>query len=106
MANLNEGRESAVTKESFFAEAFSKGLSFKDTEAAWLTSGFAIKRGKSAKEKIREAWLAGEVNKENLKDWLTVEGTANDVRQSSYYLNRLEDFEEIAKAFGGKRKVS
>lgn len=95
-----------ITKEAFFAESFASGISFKDTEKAWLESGYAIKRGKSAKEKIRDAWLAGEVTKENLKEWLAENGTANDIRQSSYYANRIEDFEEIAKAFGGKRKVS
>lgn len=96
----------AITKEEFYADRLANGVSFKDTEKAWLGSGLAIKRGKSAKEKIRDAWLAGEVTKENLKEWLSREGTANDARQNSYYLNRLEDFEEIAKAFGGKRRAS
>lgn len=95
-----------ITKEAFYSESLGNGVSFKETERLWLESGFAIKRGKSAKEKIREAWLAGEVTRENLKEWLDKEGTPNDVRQSSYYANRIDDFEAIALAFGGKRKVS
>lgn len=95
-----------ITKETFYAESLANGVSFKDTEIAWRESGLSIKRGKSAKEKIREAWLNGEVNNENLKEWLAVEGTANDVRQSSYYANRIEDFEAIALAYGNKRKTN
>lgn len=95
----------AITKEEFYADRLANGVSFKDTEKAWLDSGLAIKRGKSAKEKLRAAWLAGEVTSENLTEWLSREGTANDARQSSYYLNRLEDFEAIALVYGGKRKA-
>lgn len=91
-------------KGLFFVEKLSEGMEYKDVEKAWLNSGLSIKRGKSAKDNIVQAWLDGEVTKENLIDWLKANGTANDVKQSSYYKNRLEDFELIIKSLGKAKK--
>ena len=94
----------ADIKGLFFVEKLSEGMEYKDVEKAWLNSGLAIKRGKSAKDSICSAWIAGEVNQANLKEWLQANGTDNDVKQISYYKNRLEDFELIAKSLGKARK--
>lgn len=93
-----------VTREAFFQTRLANGEKFGDVEKAWARSGFSIKRGKSAKDNIVHAWIAGEVTKENLVDWLKANGTDNDVKQSSYYKNRLEDFELIAKSLGKAKK--
>lgn len=94
----------ADIKGLFFVEKLSLGMEYKDVEKAWLASGLSIKRGKSAKDNIVHSWIAGEVTKENLVDWLKANGTDNDVKQSSYYKNRLEDFELIAKSLGKAKK--
>ena len=100
MENLSAG-----TKEAFFLARIGEGKSFGEAEKLWLASGLAIKRGKSAKDNIVNAWLAGEVTKSNLKEWLQENGTENDVRQSSYYANRISDFELVASHFAkGKDK--
>ncbi len=91
-----------VTKEMFFSEGFNNGKSFSVIEKEWLASGHAIKRGKSAKDSIVHAYIAGEVTAANLKEWLQSNGTDNDVKQASYYANRLADFDMVAKA---SRKV-
>ena len=91
-------------KGKFFDDLGAKGVPFNQREKLWLESGLAIKRGKSAKDNIVHAWIAGEVTKENLMDWIKDNGTDNDVKQSSYYKNRLEDFELIAKSLGKAKK--
>lgn len=95
----------ALTKEEFYDQARAEGKLFAQIEKEWLASGFAIKRGKSAKDNIVHAYLAGEVSQANLKEWLAKNGTENDVKQASYYKNRLEDFELVAKA-ARSRKAS
>ena len=93
-----------VTRESFCKEALIAGTAFGQIEKDWLASGYAIKRGKSAKDNIVHAWLAGEVSESNLKEWLAVNGTDNDVKQSSYYANRIQDFNLIAASLHDKKK--
>jgi hypothetical protein len=93
-----------VTKESFFSTGFADGKSFSVIEKEWLASGYAIKRGKSAKDNIVHAWLANEVSETNLKEWLAVNGTDNDVKQSSYYANRIQDFNLIVSSLSEKKQ--
>lgn len=93
-----------VTREQFFLDGLAKGVAFSQLEKDWRESGFSIKRGKSAKDNIVNAWIAGEVTKVNLVAWLKENGTDNDVKQSSYYKNRLEDFELVAKSIGKAKK--
>lgn len=95
---------STISKETFFAESLANGVSFSQTEKDWLASGNAIKRGKSAKDNIVHAWLAGEVSESNLKEWLAVNGTDNDIKQASYYVNRIQDFNLIAASLHDKKK--
>ena len=97
--------ETIVTKEAFFSTGFSNGKSFSVIEKEWLASGHAIKRGKSAKDSIVHAYIAGEVTMANLKEWLTANGTDNDVKQASYYANRLADFELVSRSANKKSKV-
>jgi hypothetical protein len=93
-----------ISKEVFFTEQLANGVSFSQAEKNWLASGYAIKRGKSAKDNIVHAWLAGEVSETNLKEWLAVNGTDNDVKQASYYANRIQDFNLIAASLHDKKK--
>lgn len=95
---------STISKEVFFTEQLANGVSFSQAEKNWLASGNAIKRGKSAKDNIVHAWLANEVTEANLKEWLTVNGTDNDVKQASYYANRIQDFNLIAASLHDKKK--
>lgn len=99
METLNVG-----TKESFFLARIGEGKTFGEAEKLWLSSGLAIKRGKSAKDNIVHAWIAGEVTMSNLKEWLQANGTDNDVKQASYYANRIGDFELVAKSIGKAKK--
>ena len=95
---------STISKEDFFSSSLASGISFSQTEKDWLSSGYAIKRGKSAKDNLVHAWLANEVNESNLKEWLADNGTDNDVKQSSYYANRLSDFNLIVSSLSEKKK--
>lgn len=94
----------SISKEDFFSNSLASGVSFSQTEKDWLSSGFAIKRGKSAKDNLVHGWLAGEVNESNLKEWLADNGTDNDVKQASYYANRLSDFNLIAASLSDKKQ--
>ena len=94
---------SIVTKEAFFRNGLTEGKTFSVIEKEWLASGHAIKRAKSAKDSLVHAWMAGEVTQASLKEWLASNGTDNDVKQSSYYANRLADFEMVAASVAGKK---
>lgn len=94
----------SISKEEFFSSSLASGVSFSQTEKDWLASGYAIKRGKSAKDNLVHAWLANEVNESNLKEWLADNGTDNDVKQASYYANRLSDFNLIAASLHDKKQ--
>lgn len=93
-----------VTKEAFFRTGLTDGKTFSVIEKEWLASGYAVKRNKSAKDNIVHAWLASEVSESNLKEWLAVNGTDNDIKQSSYYANRIQDFNLIAASLSEKAK--
>ena len=95
---------STISKEGFFSESLANGVSFTQTEKDWLSSGYAIKRGKSAKDNIVHAFIAGEVDSHNLTEWLKDNGTDNDVKQASYYANRISDFKLIQGSLISKAK--